>query len=86
MRACGNAHCCCGWFFAPLVVRKHRAAVAGSGAPGAAASPEFDQKWSALAKNEVDVFYIEDDRGEGLMGNVRRARNQPNSRPGGARR
>ena len=37
-------------------------------------SPEFDQKWSALAKEDVDVFYIEDDRGEGLMGNVRRAR------------
>ena len=38
------------------------------------ASPEFDQKWSSLAQEEVDVFYIEDDRGEGLMGNVRRAR------------
>ena len=40
----------------------------------AAASPEFDQKWSALAEKDVEVFYIEDDRGEGLMGNVRRAR------------
>lgn len=40
----------------------------------AAASPEFDQKWSALAQQDVEVFYIEDDRGEGLMGNVRRAR------------
>ena len=40
----------------------------------APSSPEFDQKWSALAKEDVDVFYIEDDRGEGLMGNVRRAR------------
>jgi hypothetical protein len=39
-----------------------------------AANPEFDQKWSALAKEDVDVFYIEDDRAEGLMGNVRRAR------------
>ena len=40
----------------------------------AAASPEFDQKWSSLADKEIEVFYIEDDRGEGLMGNVRRAR------------
>ena len=40
----------------------------------AAASPEFDQKWSSLAEKEIEVFYIEDDRGEGLMGNVRRAR------------
>jgi hypothetical protein len=42
--------------------------------PAAAASPEFDQKWSSLAQKDLDVFYIEDDRGEGLMGNVRRAR------------
>jgi hypothetical protein len=57
-----------------------KASSGSSSAPASAAagSPEFDQKWSALAKNEVDVFYIEDDRGEGLMGNVRRARNQPN--------
>jgi len=40
----------------------------------AAASPEFDQKWSSLAEKDLEVFYIEDDRGEGLMGNVRRAR------------
>ena len=40
----------------------------------AAATPEFDQKWSALADKELEVFYIEDDRGEGLMGNVRRAK------------
>jgi hypothetical protein len=40
----------------------------------AASSPEFDQKWSSLADKEAEVFYIEDDRGEGLMGNVRRAR------------
>jgi hypothetical protein len=39
-----------------------------------ASSPEFDQKWSSLAETESEVFYIEDDRGEGLMGNVRRAR------------
>jgi len=44
----------------------------------AAASPEFDQKWSSLAEKEIEVFYIEDDRGEGLMGNVRRARHGNN--------
>jgi hypothetical protein len=43
-------------------------------APAAAGSPEFDQKWAALAAKDVDAFYVEDDRGEGLMGNVRRAR------------
>jgi hypothetical protein len=36
-------------------------------------SPEFDKKWSSLAQEGVEVAYIEDDRGEGLMGNVRRA-------------
>jgi hypothetical protein len=35
--------------------------------------PEFDRKWAALARTGADVAYIEDDRGEGLMGNVRRA-------------
>ena len=40
----------------------------------AAPNPAFDQKWASLAQKDVDVFYIEDDRGEGLMGNVRRAR------------
>jgi hypothetical protein len=46
-------------------------------APAAATpNPAFDQKWSSLAQKEVDVFYIEDDRGEGLMGNVRRARKE----------
>jgi hypothetical protein len=39
-----------------------------------ASDPAFDQKWSSLAEQEAEVFYIEDDRGEGLMGNVRRAR------------
>ncbi len=37
------------------------------------ADPEFDKKWSELAKAGAEVAYIEDDRGEGLMGNVRRA-------------
>jgi hypothetical protein len=49
---------------------------ADSGA--AAATPEFDQKWSTLADKDLEVFYIEDDRGEGLMGNVRRARHGNN--------
>lgn len=48
------------------------------GSPSAVASaptsdPEFDKKWAALAHAGADVAYIEDDRGEGLMGNVRRA-------------
>ena len=41
-------------------------------------TPEFDQKWSALADKDSEVFYIEDDRGEGLMGNVRRAKRGSN--------
>jgi hypothetical protein len=41
-------------------------------------SVEFDQKWSTLAQKDVDVFYVWDDRGEGLMGNVRRARHNQN--------
>jgi len=44
----------------------------------AAATAEFDQKWSSLAEKDSEVFYIEDDRGEGLMGNVRRARHGNN--------
>jgi hypothetical protein len=62
-----------------LACNKDKAAE-GSAAPGAKpvlpANPEFDSKWSSLAQTDVDVFYIEDDRGEGLMGNVRRARKQ----------
>jgi hypothetical protein len=45
-------------------------------APVAAGNAEFDQKWAALASKDVDAFYVEDDRGEGLMGNVRRARHE----------
>jgi hypothetical protein len=37
------------------------------------ADPDFDKKWAELAQTGIDVAYIEDDRGEGLMGNVRRA-------------
>jgi hypothetical protein len=50
-------------------------------APAAAPSAEFDQKWSTLAQKDVDVFYVEDDRGEGLMGNVRRARHNQSPEP-----
>jgi hypothetical protein len=42
---------------------------------GARVDPVFDQAWRALAARgdeEADVFYIEDDRGEGLMARVRR--------------
>jgi hypothetical protein len=42
-------------------------------APAAPSSPEFDKKWAELAQEGTEVSYIEDDRGEGLMGNVRRA-------------
>jgi hypothetical protein len=34
---------------------------------------EFDKRWAELAKAGAEVSYIEDDRGEGLMANVRRA-------------
>jgi hypothetical protein len=34
--------------------------------------PDFDKKWAALSHAGVDVAYIENDRGEGLMGNLRR--------------
>jgi hypothetical protein len=43
---------------------------------GAKTDPKFDQAWRALAARgdeEADVFYIEDDRGEGLMARVRRS-------------
>ena len=42
-------------------------------APGILGSPEFDKKWAELAQAGIEVAYIEDDRGEGLMGNVHRA-------------
>jgi outer membrane biosynthesis protein TonB len=64
---------------------ENAAASAPAAKPGLPANPEFDQKWSSLAQTEIDVFYIEDDRGEGLMGNVRRARKQDSQvaqRPG----
>jgi len=42
-------------------------------AAASTSDPDFDKKWAELAKSGADVAYIEDDRGEGLMGNVRRA-------------
>ncbi len=41
------------------------------------ADPKFDSEWSALAAKGVETLYIEDDRGQGLMGNVRRAAHVP---------
>jgi hypothetical protein len=52
---------------------------------GAKVDPKFDQAWRALAARgdeEADVFYIEDDRGEGMMARVRRnARTVPTPPP-----
>jgi hypothetical protein len=42
---------------------------------GARVDPKFDRAWRALSArgdDEADVFYIEDDRGEGMMARVRR--------------
>jgi hypothetical protein len=48
--------------------------------PGAPTPPapaptqqKFDHDWAELTHNGITTFYIEDDRGEGLMGNVLRA-------------
>jgi len=49
------------------------AACAKKPAPAGPSNPEFDKKWAELAQAGIEVSYIEDDRGEGLMGNVRRA-------------
>jgi hypothetical protein len=43
---------------------------AGSG--GTRAPSPFDQRWASLAQQGTQASYIEDDRGEGLMGNVLR--------------
>lgn len=53
-----------------------RAVAPAPAAPAGTGNAEFDQKWAALAARDVDAFYVEDDRGEGLMGNVRRARHE----------
>jgi len=49
------------------------AACAKKPAPAVPSNPEFDRQWAELAAAGIEVSYIEDDRGEGLMGNVRRA-------------
>ena len=43
-----------------------------SPAPGRS-TPAFDQHWTTLAQRGTEAFYIEDDGGEGLMGNVLRS-------------
>jgi hypothetical protein len=52
----------------------------GSSSPGATefnklspGATEFNKLWGELAKAGAEVLYVEDDRGEGLMGNVRRS-------------
>lgn len=67
--------------FTPVLLFVLAGAAAGSlgcskAAPPAApkaGDPVFDRAWTNLAQKGVDAFYIEDDRGEGLMGNVLRA-------------
>jgi len=42
---------------------------------GTKVDPKFDEAWRALSArtdDQADVFYIEDDRGEGMMARVRR--------------
>jgi hypothetical protein len=41
------------------------------------ASPAFEQRWTTLAQRGTEAIYIEDDGGEGLMGNV--LRSQPSA-------
>lgn len=43
-------------------------------APTPTNDPHFDTAWAVLAEKGVEAFYVEDDRGDGLMGNVRRAK------------
>jgi hypothetical protein len=52
------------------------AAAPAPNATSGTATAEFDKKWAALSAKDQDAFYVEDDRGEGLMGNVRRARHE----------
>jgi len=60
------------------------ASAKAAGAKAASADPEFDKKWAELAQAGAEVAYIEDDRGEGLMGNVRRASKVKAELPGEA--
>ena len=43
-----------------------------SGGGAGRSTPAFEQHWTTLAQKGTEAFYIEDDGGEGLMGNVRR--------------
>jgi hypothetical protein len=59
-----------------LACNREREQSLGTIVVGTKPDPRFDEAWRALAARgdeEADVFYIEDDRGEGLMGRVRRA-------------
>ena len=62
-----------GLIFFALALALGGVACAKKSAPATPGSPEFDKKWAELAQAGIEVAYIEDDRGEGLMGNVRRA-------------
>ena len=42
-------------------------------ASGGHSTPAFDQRWTSLAQQGTEAFYIEDDGGEGFMGNVLRS-------------
>jgi hypothetical protein len=64
--------------------RSDREGTLGTVQLGTRVDPRFDEAWRALsarAGDEDEVFYIEDDRGEGLMGRVRRARGVPKAAP-----
>jgi hypothetical protein len=63
----------CGLIIFALVPALGGFACARKSAPAVPGGAEFDKKWAALAQAGVEVSYIEDDRGQGLMGNVRRA-------------
>lgn len=59
-----------------LACSKTEAPAPPIGPPAAAtADPQFDRRWADLASKGVETLYVEDDRGQGLMGNVRRAAN-----------
>lgn len=62
-----------------LVIGAVGAAACSKSQPAKApeADPAFDSQWTSLASQGVEAVYIEDDRGEGLMGNVRRASRPP---------
>jgi hypothetical protein len=45
----------------------------------ARSTPAFDQKWTTLAQKGTEAIYIEDNGGEGLMGNVLRTQTSTQS-------